>query len=66
MKAISRRTKTRVAREYNEWSAAALDVCAIVDDDSPDLRGRSVVLVIVVVVVGIEAPGYNFGTVHVI
>ena len=55
MRVMSRRTKARVAREYNEWSAAALDVCAIVDDDSPDLRGRSVVLVMVVVVaVGIE------------
>ena len=41
MRAISRRTKARVAQEYNEWSAAALDVCAIVDDDSPDLRGRT-------------------------
>ena len=62
MRVISRRTKARVAQEYNEWSAAALDVCAIVDNDSPDLRGRSVVLVMVVVAVGIEGPGYNFGT----
>ena len=63
---MSRRTKARVAREYNEWSATALDFYVIVDDDSPDLRGRSVVLVMVVVAVGIEGPGYNFGTVHVI
>ena len=52
---MSRRTKARVAREYNEWSATALNVCAIVDDDSPDLRGRSVVLVMAVVAVGIRS-----------
>lgn len=56
---MSRRTKARVARLYNECNAAAFDVCAIdweVTDESGK-KGIGVVLddfVIVVVAVGIE------------
>ena len=59
---MSRSTKARAARLYNERSAAALEVCAIgiepevMDGDKPVLRGNEVVLddfMIVVVAVGI-------------
>jgi hypothetical protein len=55
---MSRRTKARAARLYNECNAAAFDVCTI--DSVTDESGRQdigVVLddfVIVVVAVGIE------------
>ena len=65
---MSRRTKARAARLYNEFNAAAFDVCGSVGDGieseetdesgKPALRGIGVVFsdfVIVVVAVGIEA-----------
>lgn len=69
MRAMSRRTKARAARLYNERNVAALDVSPIEGSDEsgvidegctvnkPVLRGNGVVLVdfaIVVVAVGIE------------
>ena len=57
---MSRRTKARAARLYNECNAAAFDVCAIdsgVTDGSDKKDFFGVVLdflVIVVVAVGIE------------
>lgn len=56
---MSRRTKARAARLYNECNAVAFDVCAI-DSEVTDESGKQetgVVLddfVIVVVAVGIE------------
>ena len=58
---MSRRTKARAARLYNECNAAAFDVCAIgsgvTDSDESVKEYFGVVLdgfVMVVVVVGIE------------
>ena len=56
---MSRRTKARAARLYNECNAAAFDVCAI-DSEEVDESGKNDFgvdlddFVIVVVAVGIE------------